>query len=301
MQNNNGDFGGDGYGPQGQGGRTPQGQPGGFGQPTGPRIILESSYNIRRMAREALTGYWKQAVLATFIAAVILSAPVSILDHLFGITIPLDAYLDTTELGGTYQEWTLEVKSSPASGLYMLLVGGAVTFGLTSFFMALFRRKDQELGDVFSGFEYFGKTTGLFLWMCLFLFLWLIIPLAGIVLVFIAMLRYSMAFMVQVDDPSLPVPECLNRSKYMMQGNKSKFFCLMLSFIGWFLLASLPGAFLTALVTMTTDSFLAAFLADLVGMFFVACASAYANTAQIVFYDMLIGRIYGESYQPGVY
>ena len=52
----------------------------------------------------------------------------------------------------------------------------------------------------------------------------------------IAAIRYSMSFFVLADHPDWKVTECIEESKRLMNGNKGKFFCLMLSFIGWFLL-----------------------------------------------------------------
>ena len=72
-----------------------------------------------------------------------------------------------------------------------------------------------------------------FLWSLLF-----IIP--GI----IAVLRYSQAFFILAEDPSKGIMACINESKYYMNGNKGKFFCLSLSFIGWAILAMVPLAFL---------------------------------------------------------
>ena len=274
---------------------------GGFGQPPQNRIILESCYNLRRLAREALKGKWVMAAVAAFLVTVLLTVPGTIIDQLFGIEVPLQdvfqqAGLDV-DLGAMGVTGT--IKSSPLSGLYSILVAGPLEFGLVAYFLILFRRGKETLGDLFSGFEFFGKTLGLMLWITLWVILWAIIPIAGPVLAIVAGFRYAMAFMVQVDNPALPIRDCLNRSKFLMKGNKGKLFLLSLSFIGWYLLASVPGAILSAIaVNITVNSFVL-LIVNLIGTFVSAFVMAYALTAQMAFYDMLIGRIYGESYTPG--
>ena len=137
------------------------------------------------------------------------------------------------------------------------------------------------------------------LWITLWVILWALIPIAGPVLAIVAGFRYAMAFMVQVDNPALPIRDCLNRSKFLMKGNKGKLFLLSLSFIGWYLLASVPGAILSAIaVNITVNSFVL-LIVNLIGTFVSAFVVAYVLTAYMAFYDMLIGRIYGESYTPG--
>lgn len=288
-----------------QNGQGGYGQPGGYGTgPEGNRIILESCYNLRRLAREALRGKWLMAAVAAFLVSVLVAVPSGIIDNLFGVTVPLDTIFQQygiTSQDVGYDLSEIIVKSSPLSALYTILVTGPLTFGLTAYFLILFRRGKENLSDLFSGFEFFGKTLGLFLWMMLWVILWALIPLAGPVLAIIAGFRYSMAFMIQVDNPATPVTECLRRSKFLMKGNKGKLFVLVLTFIGWYLLASLPGAFLGAIVGMTTTSFVVLQIVDIIASFATAFVTAYLTTAQMAFYDMLIGRIYGESYIPGRY
>lgn len=274
---------------------------GGFGQPPQNRIILESCYNLRRLAREALKGKWVMAAVAAFLVTVLLTVPGTIIDQLFGIEVPLQDVLQQAgldvDLGAMGITGT--VKSSPLSGLYSILVAGPLEFGLVAYFLILFRRGKETLGDLFSGFEFFGKTLGLMLWITLWVILWALIPFAGPVLAIIAGFRYAMAFMVQVDNPALPIRDCLNRSKFLMKGNKGKLFLLSLSFIGWYLLASVPGAILSAIaINITVNSFVL-LIVNLIGTFVSAFVMAYVLTAYMAFYDMLTGRIYGESYTPG--
>jgi uncharacterized membrane protein len=203
-------------------------------------------------------------------------------------------------IAGYYHMWYLPMMA----GLYaMIPLLRKITEDakLTAYFLILFRRGKETLGDLFSGFEFFGKTLGLFLWMCLWIILWALIPIAGPVLAIIAGFRYAMAFMIQVDNPSLPIRDCLNRSKFMMKGNKGKLFLLTLSFIGWLILAAIPGAILGAIFGMFTSNIVVLQIVSYIASFATSVVVAYITTAQMAFYDMLTGRIYGESYVPGRY
>ena len=133
---------------------------------------------------------------------------------------------------------------SPLAGLYVLLVSGALELGITLFFLAMFRKQNVNAGDIFLGFDRFGKALGLLLFQSLFIFLWsLLLLVPGI----IASIRYSQTFFILADDPSKGIRQCMDESKAMMNGNKMKYFCLSLSFIGWALLASIPASILDSI------------------------------------------------------
>ena len=172
-------------------------------------IVTESSQNLRALGRDALAGKWKLAVLGTLLYMVITAVPVIILDMIFGNDI-------------THQ--------SGVATLYSILITGPVTLGYAMFAISIFRRRETNPGEVLYGFERFGKSLGLYIVMSIFIFLWcLLLIVPGI----IAALRYSMCFYILADNPNMGIMEALNESKRMMRGNKWKYFCLNLSFIGW--------------------------------------------------------------------
>ena len=85
----------------------------------------------------------------------------------------------------------------------------------------MFRRQIVGIGDVFTGFERYGKALGLFLFRGLFIVLWsLLFIVPGI----IAAIRYSQAFFILADDPNKGIRQCMDESKMMMRGNKAKYF-----------------------------------------------------------------------------
>lgn len=116
--------------------------------------------------------------------------------------------------------------------LISLFVTGAFTFGISVYFLTLIRGGQTQLGNMFDGFHVYGKTLGLYLFMSLLIFLWLLLLIIpGI----IASLAYSQAFFLLVDHPDLRVTDAVRRSKEMMKGHKWRLFCMQL----WFALLSI--------------------------------------------------------------
>lgn len=183
---------------------------------------------------------------------------------------------------------------SPLSGIYSLLVTGAMDLGLTLFFLAMFRRQIVGIGDVFLGFERYGKALGLFLFQGLFIVLWsLLFIVPGI----IAAIRYSQAFFILADDPNKGIRQCMDESKMMMRGNKAKYFCMSLSFIGWAILASIPAGVLSGISEALYLSGFMTVLFDIVGALCMAPVIAYIYSTQAGFYEILAGHLIKET-QP---
>lgn len=267
-------------------------------------IVTEPSSNLRMLGRQALAGKWQVAIIATLIYQICLTLPTLILDQLFGKT--LAELYENIYVGSPYSFGSAFVsnvsesaeKVSSMSGVYMFLVTGAFTLGITIFFLNLFRRKMVEPAQVFSGFEQFFKALGLCFVMGLFIFLWsLLFVIPGI----IAALRYSQAFFILADDPTKGVFQCINESKWMMKGNKGKFFCMELSFIGWI--------FLTAIAMGMVEGFFSAFLGhglimiiiDWILSLAMCWITAYNLATEAAFYEILRGNLRADTYTPGQY
>ena len=69
----------------------------------------------------------------------------------------------------------------------------------------------------------------------LFLFFWAF----TIVGIFIKMFSYSMASFVKIENPDLSATESITESRRIINGYKFDYFCLHMSFIGWYLLSIL--------------------------------------------------------------
>jgi uncharacterized membrane protein len=160
---------------------------------------IQTNAMLRKAAREQLRGSWLSAAGMVFVWICILTL------------------ISFTAIG------------------YVILCGPLV-LGMCGYFLDKARGRTVTLGTVFSGFNMFGQgfllnfltSILIILWSCL-----LIIP--GI----IKSLSYSMAYYIVLDNPQMNALDAITASRRMMQGYKSKLFCLYFSFFGWFLLCIL--------------------------------------------------------------
>ena len=122
------------------------------------------------------------------------------------------------------------------------VIGGPLLLGQFNLALRGAEHKKLEIGDGFVGFNQFGRA---FVWMLLsglYLFLWsLLFIIPGIIKSF----SYAMTPFILLDHPEMGVNDAITASRRMMDGHKWEFFCLNLSFIGWWLLNILTLGILT--------------------------------------------------------
>lgn len=164
---------------------------------------LLSNSEIRKGAREKLKGNWGTTILA-FIIFLLILVPISLLPFIGVIS--------------------------------NIILSGAFTLGFAILFLNLVRSGKAKFGDLFKGFNNFGKALLAYLLRSLFILLWgLLLIIPGI----IAAIKYSQTFYILADNPNMKAIDAIRESKRMMEGNKWKYFKLQLSFIGWALLSIL--------------------------------------------------------------
>ena len=174
---------------------------------------LMTRVELKGKALDQLKGNWKQAVLVSFLFCLI------------------------TGLGGGawYTLWPTNhfFNFNIISFLYV----GTMTYGYCKYFICLKRGESRNLEMLFSGFSsVYWRTVLLMLLIGVFTFLWtLLLVVPGI----IALMRYSQAWFIMVDDSNIRPSEAIEKSKQMMDGHKWRYFVLGLSFIWWFLLSCL--------------------------------------------------------------
>ena len=117
-----------------------------------------------------------------------------------------------------------------------LLVGGPFLIAICSIFLKLYRHEDFVIDELFNGFKDFTRNFVAYLLVALYTMLWtLLLIVPGI----IAAISYSQVFYLMAEDPNLQASDAITMSKNMMNGHKTDYFLLMLSFIGWALLCAL--------------------------------------------------------------
>ena len=259
-------------------------------------IITEPNKNLRALGRNALRNNWKVAIMAVCTYVLVLNVPPVIFNGLFGTNI-VSIF---TNSGYTYgfdaETYANMYNNMPdycfLGTVYILLVAGAFELGLSMFFLAIFRMHKVHVADVFLGFEHFLKALGLFFFMNLFICLWtLLFIVPGI----IASIRYSQAFFILADDPSKGIRQCMDESKAMMKGNKSKYFLLSLSFIGWMLLAVIPSSIVESIGNTVSNNPVVVSLFSIVGTLLVVPVTVYMYSTYAGFYEILAGHLIKET------
>lgn len=242
------------------------------------RLIVTPSKEIRRQAREILKGKWMAAFIVTLVAAAIIAIPTVIISTLCTATV--DPYDPASANVG------LIAFGSLLSIVVALILAGAVGPGALKVYLDAARGGDFKIETLKYGFSFIGKALGLVFMAFIRVFLWtLLLIVPGI----IAGFRYSQAFFILIDDPSKGINQCIEESKQMMNGNKMKYFCLGLSFIGWALLVSIPVALLEGFYTGDQTTMGYAML-SLIFSIPEVVLGIYQFAAFARFYQMLIGE-----------
>ncbi len=118
----------------------------------------------------------------------------------------------------------------------------------------------------------------------------MIIP--GIVVSF----RYVQAFYILAENPSKGALQCITESKWLMVGNKGKYFKLMLTLTGWYILANLPqgiyqfvisGGDMATYILSPIERIISTILLTVPYVVFVP----YMSQITMAFYDILTGRL----------
>ncbi|MCM1367546.1 MAG: DUF975 family protein [Roseburia sp.] len=143
-----------------------------------------------------------------------------------------------------------------------IIVSGTMTFGISKLSLDIVRGKKVKFETMFDGFYCFAKTFVLGLLIGLFTLLWgLLLIIPGIIKSY----SYSMSYYISVDDPKLSAEEARKKSMELMKGNKWRYFCLQLSFIGWILLTIITFGLASIFVAPYMQIAYAEFYNDLVG------------------------------------
>jgi len=241
-------------------------------------IVNESPKRIRAVARQALRGEWIGAVLV-----MILNYLVSDLPYLIVSSLTESEFMIT------------------AAALYSYIVAGPLSLGLAFYFIKVFRMEEHPKKLLFHGFKHFRNAMGVYVFMLAKIFLWsLLFIIPGI----IASFRYSLSFFILADDPEKDPLRCLAESDVIMRGNKTNLLILLASFIGWYLLASLPSLIIENQANfsfpVTRESVRAILDTVMLGPVKPAgvlagagklLVQAYMYAAEVCFYDLAVGNL----------
>lgn len=113
-----------------------------------------------------------------------------------------------------------------------------LSFGYTGYLLRVVRGEASGVGNLLDGFGIAGRA------IVLTIFIDVLVALASALLFvpgIILSYAYAMARRLQMDHPDWSPVRCMRESRYMMRGHKWDFFVLQLSFLGWLILATIPG------------------------------------------------------------
>ena len=203
----------------------------------------------KRTALDALRGNWKTAMLTGFVASLFgattiysggasSSANSSAATEENGIGHMIAGYLDSPAGETALSIGLFLIVALVILGLVSLFIGGAMRLGYAKYNLNLIDRKSAVFGDLFSQMN--RKWDGFVMNFLtgLFIFLWsLLLVIPGVVKTF----SYAMTPFILSENPEMRPKDAITASRELMDGHKFELFLLYLSFIGWNILASIPG------------------------------------------------------------
>ena len=138
--------------------------------------------------------------------------------------------------------------------LLFQLVFIILSYGYTAYTLHVVRGEPSGYGNLLDGFGIAWRAVALTL---LIDALVMVASVALLVPGLILSYAYGMAPYLQVDHPGWSPIRCMRESRIMMRGHKWDLFVLQLSFLGWQILATIPGVsvFVKPYVSLTETVF----------------------------------------------
>ncbi|MBQ8815866.1 MAG: DUF975 family protein [Lachnospiraceae bacterium] len=219
--------------------------------------MYKTGSQLKRQAREALSGKWGTAVLmALLISAVSVVFSYSTSENVsisFGsligtilsifLTVGISSFMLKICCGqkdqATFADIIYGFQCHPGKALllYLLsilyLVPGTLIYALLIFVLTLsvFAGGGMSLYTFLYTDAYIDPSTA-----GLFVIIFFLLTVAYAIYAAYISLTYSMVYYVLLDYPDLPVNEIWKRSRLLMKGNRMRLFGIELSFIGWMFL-----------------------------------------------------------------
>lgn len=239
-------------------------------------IVMKCAADFRRIAREALRGKWKIAVLAGFVALLLGGVvwegtpEINFQFNDGSIRAQMDILGQNVDLMQILQSdspralWGVVLMYFSVVAILVAIVqfvlGCIVTVGYACFNLELVDGEEVTIGTLFQYFPQWKTMVIAGLLQTLYIFLWtLLFIIPGI----IAAYRYAMTSYILAENPEMKAGEAIDRSKELMMGNKWRLFCLHFSFIGWGFLCMLTMGIGNLWLTPYMEAATAAFYRDI--------------------------------------
>ena len=180
--------------------------------------FMKCASDFREIARRALRGNWRTAILTGFLAT-LLGAGIAttnsgssidsdtITDLLYDTNIPKEVLSLLLVFGVLTLVWAIVV----------LVIGGAAKLGYAVFNLQLVDKKQASVSTLFSQFNRIADGFCMNLLLGIFTFLWtLLLIIPGIIKSF----SYAMTPYIYAENPSMSVTDAITESRQLMDGNK---------------------------------------------------------------------------------
>lgn len=171
------------------------------------------------------------------------------------------------------------------SSLLFFVLYSILMMATVHFFLAFSKNNKITFSAFLEGLSLWLKGVRAYAWQMLWIGLWsLLFFIPGIV----KAVAYSQTVLILADNPKVGVRRAMRMSLEMTKGHKGSLFFMSLSFLGWVLLASLPGSICVGLI----DSFpqytqVLSVLGMILSNFCIAFLLPYAATAFMYAYEFL--------------
>ena len=236
--------------------------------------MVLGSFFFKQEARRALRGNWQPALVVTFFSGVFLTLS-SVLQALW---VPDPVVYASYGLLDRFWQELAAVSQAEWAGLIVvnllaLLLSPALMLGCNRYFLSLLGGRDSGVREGLLGrMRIWPKALWLYVQMGVRIFLWsLLLVVPGV----LAAIRYSMAPYFMAQDPSISASEAIEKSKHAMKEMKLAYFSLIISFIGWSLLANVAQMLLMSFGVV---------IALVAAQFMKVAISAYMNAACASFF-----------------
>jgi uncharacterized membrane protein len=152
--------------------------------------------NLKQSAKDKLKGKWGTGALISLVY--------------FLIVIALSALAQIKYMGAIFNIGTL-------------LITPPLVLGLILTYVIFVKEGNLVLENLFSGFKQFAKSLGMYYWVGLWTFLWMLLFIVpGI----IKAISYSQAYFIIADNPNVKVRDALKISILMTEGYKGEIFVM---------------------------------------------------------------------------
>lgn len=252
---------------------------------------MKYASDFKKIARDALRGNWRTAILTGFVASLIGAN----LTTSGGIgsgsnsssTGDTNDFIPSENLENFLPIFLIILAIIVVWLIVTTIISGAGKLGYAKFNLNLIDRKKADFSDLFSQFNRLGDGFCMNLLIGIYIIFWsLLFIIPGIVKSY----SYAMTVYILSEHPEATVNEAITESRKIMHGNKWRLFCLEFSFIGWEFLGLASVIVLLPLMFMGTIGIILWLIIALAVIFILSLIlNPYKEAARAAFYRDVSG------------